>query len=492
MVRVRYAPSPTGTLHIGGARTALFNYLFARHTQGAFILRVEDTDRARLVPGSEERMMAGLRQLGLEWDEGPDVGGPYGPYRQSERLERYREAAAALVAAGAAYRCYCTPEELEEQRRARQAQGLPPRYPGTCRALTPEDWERRRGQPYVLRLKVPGEGQTVVDDLIRGRVVFENAVLDDFVIQKADGSPLYNFAVVLDDHDMAITHVIRGEEHLSNTPKQILVARALGFALPQYAHVPMILAPDRSKLSKRHGATAVEEYLEQGILPEALVNYLLLLGWSPVEEREIWDLGEAAAAFSLDRVQKTAAVYDYKKLEWMNGQYLRRVSVARLEEALAPFLARAGVTVEPQPPLAAVVELLRERARTLPELAEQVAYFYQAPATYDPKGVRKHFADPETAARLEGLARRLEAVEPWTRAGIEAAVDAEAAERGLARAALIHPARLAVTGRTVGPGLFELLEVLGRVATVDRLRRTAGNLDAIRSQAVAAAEGGPA
>jgi len=257
LVRVRYAPSPTGTLHIGGARTALFNFLFARHHRGKMVLRVEDTDQGRLVPGSEAAMMEGLRSLGILWDEGPDVGGEYGPYRQSERQELYRLHLKRLESEGKAYRCYCTPEELEAERSRQRAQGLPPRYSGRCRALTPADWAQREGMPYVLRLKVPREGRTVVQDLIRGAVQFEHAVLDDFILCKTDGSPVYNFAAAVDDHAMAITHVIRGEEHLSNTPKQILVSQALGYSLPAYAHVPMILAPDRSKLSKRHGATSV-------------------------------------------------------------------------------------------------------------------------------------------------------------------------------------------------------------------------------------------
>jgi glutamyl-tRNA synthetase len=483
LVRTRYAPSPTGTLHIGGARTALFSYLYARRHGGVFVLRIEDTDQAREVAGSTEAIMDDLRALGIVWQEGPDVGGPYGPYRQSERLPRYREALAALEARGLAYRCYCTPEELEAVRQAQRAAGKPPRYPGTCRALTADDYRARVGQPYVLRLRVPDSGETIVDDLIRGRVVFDNAVLNDFVIQKSDGMPVYNFAVVVDDHDMAITHVIRGEEHLSNTPKQLLVYRALGLRPPAFAHVPMILAPDRSKLSKRHGATAVSEYRQMGILPEALVNYLALLGWSPPDGEEFFDVEEAARHFDLDRVQKTAAVYDQKKLVWMNGQYLRRLSEARLATAVRPFLAAIGIDpdhppVRPATDLAGAIRLTRERAHTLAELAEAMAFLYQPVTTYEEKGVAKHFG-PEAADRLAMLADRLADLDPWTVAALEAEYNRLAETLGISRALLIHPTRLALTGRTVGPGLFELMEALGRTEAVARLRQASRYIRAL-------------
>ncbi|MCL6561744.1 MAG: glutamate--tRNA ligase [Firmicutes bacterium] len=473
MVRVRYAPSPTGTLHIGGARTALFNFLFARHHQGTMVLRVEDTDQARLIPGSEAAMMEGLRSLGIVWDEGPDVGGAYGPYRQSERRDLYRRYLSQLEASGRAYRCYCTPAELEADRQRQRAQGLPPRYVGRCRSLTPADWAEREGLPYVLRLKVPSQGRTVVQDLIRGAVEFEHAVLDDFVLCKSDGTPVYNFAAAVDDYTMAISHVIRGEEHLSNTPKQILVSQALEFPLPAYAHVPMILAPDRSKLSKRHGATSVEEYRAQGILPEALVNYLLLLGWSPPEEREIMSLAEAIGWFDLARVQKTAAIYDLKKLEWMNGQYLRLLPIERVVDAVRPFLDARGIAVQAGPPLDQVVALTRERARTLVELAENLRFFYEPPQAYEAKGVAKYFEEPAVGERLERVAAALELLATWDHDALAQTFDRLAEELGLKRAQLIHPVRLAVTGRTVGPGLFELLAVLGPGETVHRVRRAA-------------------
>jgi|BEDMetMinimDraft_2_1075160.scaffolds.fasta_scaffold01781_4 glutamyl-tRNA synthetase len=486
-VRVRYAPSPTGTLHIGGARTALFNYLFARRHGGVMILRIEDTDQEREVPGSTEAIMRDLRFLGIEWEEGPDVGGPRGPYRQSERLAWYREAVERLERADLVYRCYCTPTELERVRAAQRARGEPPRYPGTCRHLSAAERLARTGQPYVLRFKVPAGEKTVVHDLVRGDVVFDHAVLDDFVVQKSDGMPVYNFAVVVDDAAMAVSHVIRGEEHLSNTPKQLLVARALGVEPPQYAHVPMILAPDRSKLSKRHGATSVGEYREAGILPEALTNYLALLGWSPPDGAEFFSLEEAARVFDLDRVQRTAAIYDVRKLEWMNGQYLRRLPLGRVVEAVRPFLAACGIDWDRPPVRPAVdpegaVQLVRERARTLVELAEALRFLYQPISRYDPDGVAKHFT-PETAGYLERLADALLGLTEWTAPALDELFARLAETWQVPRARLIHPTRLALTGRTVGPGLFELMAALGPAESQSRLRQAAAWIHAGRDAA---------
>lgn len=478
VVRVRYAPSPTGTLHIGGARTALFNFLFARHHGGRLILRVEDTDQSRQVPDSEAQMMRGLQSLGIEWDEGPDRGGDFGPYRQSERLARHQELANRLLSEDKAYRCYCTPEELEAERKARQKEGLPPRYSGRCRFLTPDEIRQREGQPYVVRLKVPDTGETVVEDLIRGTVRFDNRVLDDFIIMKRDYTPVYNFAVVADDHDMAMTHVIRGEEHLSNTPKQLLVYQALGFQPPQFAHLPMILAPDRSKLSKRHGATSVEEYRDQGILPEALANYLLLLGWSDPNGREFLTLEEAARLFTLDRVQHTAAIYDQKKLEWMNHQYLMQLPLERVVEAVRPFITYA---LDNGPPLSDAVALSRERSATLVQLAESMRFLYEAPRTFEAKAVAKQFT-AGVDELLEAIRDRLLTVTPWDHDHLMNAYDQLAEARQVKRAVLIHPTRLAVTGRSVGPGLFELLTLLGRDETVKRLQFAA---DALRTGTLA-------
>lgn len=477
LVRVRYAPSPTGTLHIGGARTALFNYLYARHHGGSFVLRVEDTDQTRQVVGSEAAMLEGLRSLGILWDEGPEAGGEYGPYHQSERTPSYRQAARQLLAEGKVYRCFCTPEALAADREERQRQHLPPRYVGRCRELSAEASQvRAQSEPFVLRLKVPTGGATVVHDLIRGEVKFDNQQLDDFVIMKPDDTPVYNFAVVIDDAAMAISHVIRGEEHLSNTPKQILVAEALGLPVPAYAHVPMILAPDRSKLSKRHGATSVEEYRQQGILPAALVNYLLLLGWSSPDGEEIMNLQRAAADFDLDRVQHTAAIYDQKKLEWMNAQYLRSISLAALEQAVIPFLEQAAVPYQSGPSLSEALELTRERARTLVELSEGLRFLFDPPRTFDAKGVEKQFADPALPDRLDQLVEALQDASVWDHDGLAAIFDATAERLEVKRAALIHPTRLALTGKTVGPGLFELIVVLGQDRTLAQLRWVAAAL----------------
>ena len=467
VVRVRYAPSPTGTLHIGGARTALFNYLFARHTGGRFVLRVEDTDQTRQIPGSEAAMMRGLKGVGALWDEGPDIAdASYGPYRVSERLARHRHACDMLLAQGLAYRCFCTPEELAEERQVRQAQGLPPRYSGRCRSLSPEEAERRGGGRSVVRLKVPQAGETVVHDLIRGDVRFNNGIFDDFVIMKPDYTPVYNFAVAIDDHEMGITQVIRGEEHLPNTPKQLFVMQALGFEAPQFAHLPMILAPDRTKLSKRHGATSVEEYRDQGIILPALANYLLLLGWSSPDGREILTLDEAVELFSLERVQHTAAIYDQKKLEWMSHQYMTRLPLGEIIEMVRPFI---DYPIKPQPDFKAVVALSRERAFTLVQLAQQMRFFYEAPESYEEKGVTKHFGE-EAPQRLGLLAEHLRALRDWNHDALLGVYDTLSETLGVKRAQLIHPTRLAVSGRTVGPGLFEIVELLGPERVIERLQ----------------------
>lgn len=474
VVRVRYAPSPTGTLHIGGARTALFNYLFARRHNGQFVLRVEDTDQSRQIPGSEEAMLRGLKSLGIVWDEGPDTPeAKYGPYRVSERLARHRAAADQLLAEHKAYRCFCTPEQLAEDKKQREAQGLPPRYSGRCRSLTEDEVRARTGERSVVRLKVPADGETVVHDAIHGDVRFENRILDDFVIMKPDYTPVYNFAVAIDDHDMAITHVIRGDEHLSNTPKQMLVLESLGLEAPAFAHLPMILAADRSKLSKRHGATSVEEYRDQGIILPALTNYLLLLGWSSPDGREILTLAEAAEEFSLDRIQHTAAIYDLKKLEWMSHQYMTSLPVDTIAEMVRPFI---DYSCDEGPDYRAVVALSRERAFTLTQLADQMRFFFHAPVSYEAKGVNKHF-NAEAVSRMRLLADRLAALSSWDHDTLLPAYDELAQQLDIKRALLIHPTRLAVSGRTVGPGLFELVELLGREQTVRRLRQAADRIE---------------
>ncbi|HZK18911.1 MAG TPA: glutamate--tRNA ligase, partial [Clostridia bacterium] len=343
-VRVRFAPSPTGPLHIGGARSALFNWLFARRYRGTFLLRIEDTDLERSNKQSEQNILSSLDWLGLDWDEGIEVGGPHGPYRQTERLDIYNDYVERLLASGYAYPCFCTGEELEKERQQQMAKGEMVRYSGKCRGLTEADRNRleAEGRTPAIRFRVPGFGSVIVDDLVRGRVSFDCSEMGDYIIRKSDGVPTYNFAVVIDDATMEISHVIRGEEHLSNTPRQVLIYKALGLNMPEFAHVSLILGKDRSKMSKRHGATSIEQYKEKGYLPEALVNFLALLGWSPGGEEEVLTLEEIYGKFSLDRVAKNPAVFDLEKLDWLNGHYIRNISLDRITDLAIPFLQRAG------------------------------------------------------------------------------------------------------------------------------------------------------
>ena len=412
----------------------------------------------------------------LDWDEGP--------YHQSERLERYREEIMRLLAAGKAYRCYCSAGELAAEREAARKRKEPYLYPQHCRNLTAEQEEQYRaaGRQPVVRLRLPQEGVTVVRDAIRGEVTFENRNLDDFIILKSDGLPTYNFASVVDDQEMSITDVIRAEEHLSNTPRQQLCAEALGYRLPRYAHVPMILAPDRSKLSKRHGATAVEEFRDQGYLPEALVNYMTLLGWSPGEE-EILSLEETVRRFSLDRVNKTAAVYDTAKLTWLNGHYLRKENVERIAAQALPFFIREGLLTEEPSGEAAryflrVVALVRDRVQTLLELAQASAYFYHDHFHYDPAGAKKFFKDSATAVLLQAAANKIGGMTLWNAAALDEGYYSLTMELGVPAKQIVPATRLALTGRTVGPDLFELMAVLGKEKAVLRLRRAAAAITA--------------
>ncbi|TYP49285.1 glutamate--tRNA ligase [Thermosediminibacter litoriperuensis] len=479
-VRVRFAPSPTGSLHIGGARTALFNLLFARHNNGVFVLRIEDTDTERSREESVAQILRSMRWLGLDWDEGPEKGGDYGPYFQSQRLELYRREAQRLLDEGKAYYCYCTPEELAARREEMMKAGKAPRYEGLCRNLCDEDRKRyeAEGRKPVIRLKVPQEGQTVVEDIIRGTVVFENSVLDDFIIMKSNGVPTYNFACVVDDHAMKITHVIRAEEHLSNTPKQIQVYKALGYELPRFAHVPMILAPDRSKLSKRHGATSVEEFRDQGYLSQAIINYLTLLGWSPLDSEEIFDMDKAVREFTLERVNKTAAIYDVKKLTWINGHYLRELDLDYITDQIIPFMVKKGIITEEESGkkyeyIKQAVALSRDRSKTLDELADAIAFFFKDVTEYEEKGVKKHFCKENAAELLLKGAEALERLDEFTHESTEHAFRSLTDSMGLKAAELIHPTRLAITGRTVGPGLFEIIVLLGKEETVKRMRKAA-------------------
>ncbi len=484
-VRVRFAPSPTGYLHIGGARTALFNYLFARHHGGKFILRIEDTDTERTIKDSAEKLMAAFRWLGLSWDEGPIVGGPKGPYYQSQRQDLYRKYADELVAKGAAYKCYCTPEELAEEREKARLERKAPRYSGRCRSLTPEEVSRfeAEGRKPAIRLRTPNEGVTVVHDLVHGDVTFRNEEIADFVIMKSDGFPTYNFACVIDDWQMALTHVIRADEHLSNTPKQQWIYEALGAPMPKFAHVPMILAPDRSKLSKRHGAQTVEEFMEKGYLPEAILNYIVLLGWTPADStREIMSLDEMIELFDLDRVSSTPAVYDTTKMTWMNGQYLRMKTPQELMELYIPVAEKFGLGSEAELRsrtgwLEKVILALRERSKTIDEMVESSAFFYRPPLKYDEAGERKLFTKVGVASLLKKGALVLSSVEDWTLENIEASYRGLIEREGIKGGDIIHPTRLALSGKTVGPSLFELIEILGKEESVARLEAAASYVE---------------
>lgn len=479
-VRVRFAPSPTGSLHIGGARTALFNLLYARHNNGVFVLRIEDTDTERSTEESVNQIIRSLKWLGLDWDEGPEKGGPFGPYFQSKRIDIYKKEVDRLLAEGKAYYCYCTPEELAERRKAALKAGRPPRYDGRCRNLTPEERKKfeDEGKAYTIRLKMPEEGQTVVEDLIRGTVIFDNSTLDDLIIVKSNGIPTYNFACVVDDNAMKISHVIRAEEHLSNTPKQIQTYLALGYELPQFAHLPMILAPDRSKLSKRHGATSVEEFRDQGYLAQAIINYLTLLGWSPEGTEEIFGMEKAIKEFTLERVNKTAAIYDVKKLAWINGHYMRELDLDYVTEQTIPFMIKKGIITEGEARdnfeyIKKVVEISRDRAKTLDELADTITFFFKDVTEYEEKGVRKHFTKENAAKLLMLGAEALEKLEDFTHDKTEEALRSITDEMGLKASEIIHPTRLAITGRTVGPGLFDIIVLLGKEKTAERMKKAA-------------------
>ncbi len=477
-VRVRFAPSPTGDLHIGGVRTALFNWLFARHNQGNFILRIEDTDAERSTEKSARQIVTAMDWIGLKWNEGPETGGDYGPYFQSERQEYYQKAVDYLLKNDLAYYCYCTPDEVEKMREEAENSGQPLIYPGRCRNLTEAErktFEDEDREP-VIRLKTPEEGYTVVEDIIRGKVSFENRLQEDLIIVKSDGKPTYNFACVVDDYTMEITHVIRAEEHLSNTPKQVMIYKAMDYKLPQFAHVPMILAPDRSKLSKRHGATSVDEFREDGYLPQALINYLLLLGWSPGNNEEIIPLEEVIKEFKLKDVSKNPAVYDTQKLTWVNGHYMRSLPQNEIIDQAMPFIKEKGYIKENTSDeefqrLNRIVEALRERSMTLIELVDGISYFYDDNFDYEEKGVKKHFLKDNTITILKNDLDCIKKVEPFTKESIEELYRKRSKELDVKAARMIHTTRLALSGRTYGPGLFTLVELVGRKEAVKRLER---------------------
>ena len=455
MIVTRFAPSPTGMLHIGGVRTALFSWLQARRMGGKFILRVEDTDRERSTDEAVRVILEGMHWLGLDPDEGP--------YFQTQRFDRYREVIEQLLATGKAYRCYCTKEELEQLRADQMARKEKPRYDGRWRDRT----DSREGVAPVIRFKNPLDGEVVVEDQVHGRVVFQNSELDDLIIARGDGTPTYNFCVVVDDMDMGVTHVIRGDDHLNNTPRQINMFQALGAKIPVFAHVPMILGADGAKLSKRHGAVSVLQYEEDGFLPDALLNYLVRLGWSHGDQ-EIFTREEMIAAFGIADVNKAASAFNPEKLLWLNQQHLMRSDPKKIIPYLKPHLARLGIECADDALLERIVIAQRERVKTLKEMAENSRYFFGETVTLDEKSAAKHLtADAKTL--LQEFAAELQSISPWEAPQLHEALKAFAEKRGLGLGKIAQPLRVAVTGSTISPPIDMTLEMIGRERTLARL-----------------------
>jgi len=470
-VRTRYAPSPTGALHIGNVRSGLFAYLYARHNGGEFILRIDDTDQERSTEESLAEILESLRWLGMEWDKGP----PDRHYFQSSRFDRYREGALALLREKKAYPCYCTAEELEAKRKQAEREHRKPSYDGKCRELSfPADLElpdKRVGRNYTIRFRSPRTGQTVVEDHVKGRAVFDNAELDDLIIFRSDGVPTYNFATVLDDTDFGITHVVRGDDHLPNTPRQMQIFFALGLTPPEYAHLPMVMGPDGQKLSKRHGATSVFAYRDAGYFPEALLNYLARLGWSHGDQ-EVFSKEELVDYFGFEACGKSAGIFNAEKLLWLNFHYMKERPLAQLAREAAPFIKRAGYTEIPgdQAWLEKMIATLRERAKTLVELVEFAKFYLRDAIDIDPKAAAK-FLKPETAQPLEALAHEVESISgDFDEAAVQAAFERVLGRFEMKLGQLAQPVRVALTGGTVSPGIYEVIAVLGKKRTVARLQ----------------------
>jgi glutamyl-tRNA synthetase len=472
-VRCRFAPAPSGSMHVGNARTGLFSWLFARHNGGTFILRIEDTDASRVTDEAIDILIASLRWLGLDWDEGPESGGPHHPYRQTERMDIYRQTAANLLEQGDAYRCYCTQEELKERREKAMAEGRSPGYDGRCRTLT--DTERSEnedaGRPYVLRFAMPKDKAYTVHDLVRGEVAFAPGTTRDYVLMRSDGSPTYMLAAPVDDYLMEMTHVIRGEDLLPSTPGQIALMEAIGAtSLPTYAHLPLIVGPDRQPLSKRHGSVSVEAFREQGYLPEALLNYLALLGWSKDESTTFLSRDELVEHFDLSRVSHNPAAFDTEKLEWLNGHYIQNTPVEDLAARLLPSFGEAGIAVDLEL-LQRAVPLINERMKLLPDAVELLRFLFTDDISPNEKAAGILAKAPD--GYLVAAADALGSLEDWTHEAIAAALDALAEGAGLNRTKGWQPVRAAVTGSNISPPLPESLELLGRDATVSRLRALA-------------------
>ena len=494
-IRVRFAPSPTGFLHIGGARTALFSWLFARHHKGLFVLRIEDTDEKRSTLPAVKAIVEGMSWLGLDWDEGPKIveqdsefkregKGDYGPYFQTQRLDIYRKYAEQLINQKKAYRCYCLPEELEQKRKESLKKGLPPKYDRQCKHLTSREEEKKKqeGRKAVIRFCMPDGGKTEINDLVKGKVVFENSLLDDFIILKSSGVATYNFAVVVDDAMMKISHIIRGDDHISNTPRQILLYQALEWDLPQFAHVPMILGADKTRLSKRHGATALGEYKEKGFLPEAMINYLALLGWSTEDSRQIFSREELINKFSLAGCGRSSAIFDRDKLLWMNGEYIRKMGVAQLTEKSFKWLKGADlvngafswdkVSEERKERIKKAVSLEHEKIKLLSEVPFLVDYMLKEEIEYDSRAVEKTLKKEGVLEILKSVKRCFIKLEDFSIVALEQGVREFCLRKQLKTSKVFHPLRVATSCRMQRPGLFALLEFLGKEKVIKRIEKS--------------------
>lgn len=475
-LKVRFAPSPTGPFHIGGARSALFNWLVARHADGTFLVRIEDTDLKRSTKESEENIKDSLKWLGMNWDEGIDVGGPHGPYRQTERLDLYKKEVQRLLDEGKAYYCYCSAEELEKSRKAQLDAGKTPIYDEHCRHLTEEEKAKyeAEGRKPVVRLKVRKDGVFAFDDMVRGHVEFQAAGVGDFIIMKSDGIPVYNFAVVIDDAFMEVTHVIRAEEHLSNTPRQLAIYEALGYKPPKFGHISLILGEDHKKMSKRHGATSVTEYRNMGYLPEAVVNYLALLGWTPKGEQEIFTEEELIKQFSMKRVSSNDAVFDINKLNWINFQYMKKLDADQLYDLIVPFLVKAGyveesVTEEKKDWLKKVIWFMKDHIYFAGQAAEELKFFFEDMPALTDEAILSIMKAETSGKLLKAFIEDLKALPSFDQDAIKKCFNACMKAQGIKGKAAYEPTRIALTGVTQGPGMFEMMELFGREKTMDRL-----------------------
>ena len=476
-IRVRFAPSPTGMLHIGGARTALFNWLYARHYNGTFVLRIEDTDQVRSSEEAVNVILEGMKWLGLDWDEGPGKEGEYGPYYQMQRLHLYQKYAGQLLKNKKAYYCYCTREELAESREKQSKENKSLKYDRHCLNLSEEDKKRyeAEGRKPVIRLKIPAR-EIVFNDLLRGEVTFDGGLLSDFVIMKSDGIPTYNYAVVIDDALMKITDVMRGDDHISNTPKQIVIYEALGFDVPKFAHIPMIMGEDHAKLSKRHGAASVMEYRKMGYVPEALINYIAHLGWSPGSNREIFSVEEIVKEFSLENLSKHAAVFSMEKLNWFNSEYLKKMPIDSLTKMLLPFLKEANY-IENEKSLSPakneyikeVLKLMHGRFKNFSQFIEFTDYFFVDKIDIEPKAFQTVLNKDGVTEILTALKEKLLTVERWDESNLETVVRSIASSLQIKAGKIIHPTRVSLTGKKIGPGLFELMVFLGKEKNIQRL-----------------------